>query len=226
MIYKRLLIALVSCLSLMATLAFLHSGTSTLQSAEKKPEAKLADAPEAELLGHLDKIEEFDTNYMKKAQIYWCAIADELSKGEQSELRTDEDGNITITSLNAWFKETSIFKQMQAKPPEVDTNINETKDAKIKSINVDFGILLGAFAAQFEKNTDKATAISFAMETAKKIKLEDVEVQNIAEIIHVILCGKGVSEETPKHKVGTIAGRLINAKRDALEYLNDPKNKC
>ena len=189
-------------------------------------EAKLADAPEAELLGYLDKIEEFDTNYMKKAQIYWCAIADELSKGEQSELRTDEDGNITITSLNAWYKETSIFKQMQAIPPEVDTNINETKDAKIKGINVDFGILLGAFAAQFEKNTDKETAISFAIETAKKIDLEAVEVQNIAEIIHVILCGKGVSEETPKHKVGTIADRLINAKRDALEYLNDPTNKC
>ena len=44
MIYKRLLIALVACLSLMATLAFLHTGTSTLQSAEKKPEAKIADA--------------------------------------------------------------------------------------------------------------------------------------------------------------------------------------
>ena len=189
-------------------------------------EAKLAGAPEAELLGHLDKIEEFDTNYMKKAQIYWCAIADELSKGEQSELRTDEDGNITITSLNAWFKETSIFKQMQAKPPEVDTNINETKDAKIKSINVDFGILLGAFAAQFEKNTDKETAINFAIETAKKIDLEAVEAQNIAEIIHAILYEKGVSEETPKHKVGSIADRLIKAKRDALEYLNDPKNKC
>ena len=189
-------------------------------------EAKLADAPEAELLGYLDKIEEFDTNYMKKAQIYWCAIADELSKGEQSELRTDEDGNITITSLNAWYKETSIFKQMQAIPPEVDTNINETKDAKIKGINVDFGILLGAFAAQFEKNTDKETAISFAIETAKKIDLEAVEVQNIAEIIHVILFEKGVSEETPKHKVGTIADRLTAAKRDALEYLNDPKNKC
>ena len=189
-------------------------------------DAKLDDAPEVELLGHLDKIEEFDTNYMKKAQIYWCAIADELSKGEQSELRTDEDGNITITSLNAWHKETSIFKQMQATPPEVDTNINETKDAKIKGINVDFGILLGAFAAQFEKNTDKETAISFAIETAKKIDLEAVEVQNIAEIIHVILFEKGVSEETPKHKVGTIADRLTAAKRDALEYLNDPKNKC
>jgi hypothetical protein len=190
-------------------------------------EAKLADAPEAELLGHLDKIEEFDTNYMKKAQIYWCAIADELSKGEQSELRTDEDGNITITSLNAWFKETSIFKQMQAKSPEaVDTGCDEVKGAGIKSVNVDFGILLGAFAAQFEKNTDKETAINFAIETAKKIDLEAVEVQKIAEIIHAILYEKGVSEETPKHKVGSIAGRLINAKRDALEYLNDPKNKC
>ena len=44
MICKRLLIALVACLSLMATLAFLHTGTSTLQSAEKKPEVKIADA--------------------------------------------------------------------------------------------------------------------------------------------------------------------------------------
>lgn len=44
MIYKRLLIALIACLSLMATLAFLHTGTSTLQSAEKMPEAKIADA--------------------------------------------------------------------------------------------------------------------------------------------------------------------------------------
>jgi hypothetical protein len=189
-------------------------------------DAKLDDAPEVELLGYLDKIEEFDTNYMKKAQIYWCAIADELARGEQSELRTNEDGNITITSLNAWYKETSVFKQMQAIPPEVDTNSNETKAIKIKSINVDFGILLGAFAAQFETKTDKETAISFAIETAKKIDLEAVEVQKIAEMIHAIMYEKGVSEETPKHEVGTIADRLSNAKRDALQYLNDPKNKC
>jgi hypothetical protein len=115
---------------------------------------------------------------------------------------------------------------MQAIPPEVDTNSNETKATKIKSINVDFGILLGAFAAHVTKGLDKDDVLNFSIQTAKKFKLEDVEVQNIAEMIHTIMYEKGVSEETPKHKVGTIADRLSFAKRDALQYLNDPKNKC
>lgn len=61
---------------------------------------------------HLVAIYTFDNDYVKQAKIYLCALADELAKGTDSELRCIGDNKITLTSLDEWTQkhlDISIF---------------------------------------------------------------------------------------------------------------------
>jgi hypothetical protein len=121
-------------------------------------EARLeGDASDAELQILFDKIEEFDTNFMKKAKIYFCLVKDELAKGDKSELRI-VDNKITLASLDQWWSEGkvithSIFKDIQqnvSKPSDDDLILSE---------KVTFGLLQKALIGLYiEMSKDLASA--------------------------------------------------------------------
>jgi hypothetical protein len=124
-------------------------------------------ADEAKLTTLLNAIEQFDTDYMKKAKVYLCLIEDELSKSE-SELRTIDNGHgvkeITLASLDEWWAkkqnpqkgvksiEKSIFKDMQSNVPKVRDDENDDEELSL-SANVTFGLLLRAFVDQSQITT-------------------------------------------------------------------------
>ena len=61
---------------------------------------------------HLVAIYTFDNDYVKQAKIHLCALADELAKDTDSELRCIGDNKITLTSLDKWTQkhlDISIF---------------------------------------------------------------------------------------------------------------------
>ena len=68
---------------------------------EKYFEAKFDHEPESVLKKKLDAIEKFDTNYMKKAKVYWCLLEDEFVKND-SGLRFVDSKRITLASLDQW----------------------------------------------------------------------------------------------------------------------------
>ena len=130
-------------------------------------EARLeGDASDAELQILFDKIEEFDTNFMKKAKIYFCLVKDELAKGDKSELRI-VDNKITLASLDQWWKNKkeikhSIFENIQQ-------NTVNTDDRELHlSERVTFGLLLKAFVRNHISKTEDLVR-------ANKITLEDKE---------------------------------------------------
>jgi hypothetical protein len=121
-------------------------------------EAKIEQEPESILEQKLDAIEQFDTDYMKKAKVYWCLLEDEFVKTD-SELRfvrksKSDTPKITLTSLDKWWTEKqqekdvleqSIFKDMQQNVPKV---IEDTDAELSLSERVTFGLLLSVFVKQ------------------------------------------------------------------------------
>ena len=119
-------------------------------------------------------------------------------------------------------------------PKSYDTDI-EPKGARIESINVTLGLLLGAFAAQLPEKLEKENFCNFAIENAKKFKstfkedkakksvLEELETLNAANFLHHLLCELGMPVDPPKQTVETIDLRLAAAKKAALAYLTNHK---
>lgn len=89
-------------------------------------ESKSDAEPENVLKQKLDDIEKFDTDYMKKAKVYWCLLEDEFVN-KDTELRFVNPKRITLVSLDKWWAtkqqgkevfEQSIFKDMQQNVPK------------------------------------------------------------------------------------------------------------
>jgi hypothetical protein len=173
-------------------------------------------ADEAKLTTLLNDIEQFDTNYMKKAKVYLCLIEDELSKSE-SELRTIDNGHgvkeITLASLDEWWAkkqnlqqdvksiEKSIFKDMQGNVPKVRDDENDEELSL--SANVTFGLLLRAFVDQCQ--------------TEKYGTLNNVKISAVAQKLQSTLAELHTSSSTQGNK--SIRNRL-NAAEVALKNYN------
>jgi hypothetical protein len=158
----------------------------------------------------LNAIEQFDTDYIKKAKLYLCLIEDELSKSD-SQLRTIDNGHgvkeITLASLDEWWRtaksktfEDSIFKDMQSNVPKVCDDENDEELSL--SANVTFGLLLRTFV-----ELAKAKPNEYGTP-------DNVKISAVAELLQSTLAALHTSSNTQGNK--SIRNRL-NAAEAALK---------
>ena len=161
---------------------------------------------------YLEKIEEFDTNFMKRAKMYLCLVEDEIAKESQSQLRLSKhelSRKITLASLDEWWTQKkdanhSIFNEIRHNAPK-----NNTEDDFNLNVNVTFGLLLNAYIHDHiaNKGTNKFGAPNDANISAVKTKLSDMLAQEIES-------SKGQSDRS-------IRNRLSAAQKAYEDYVSE-----
>ena len=176
---------------------YLFEQRDILQNAHN--EALLNNEP---LQPHLEKIEEFDTNYMKRAKMYLCLVEDEIAKESESQLRGVIRRNgvivkkrITLASLDEWWTQKkdanhSIFNEIRHNAPK-----NNTESELNLNANVTFGLLLNAYIHDHVANgVHKFGAPNDANISAVYTKLSNMLAQEIET-------SKGQSEKSIRDRI-------------------------
>jgi hypothetical protein len=155
--------------------------------------AKYERASEAQLRELLEKIEEFDNDYMKKAKIYLCLVENEIAKGDKSELVFIGD-KISLASLDQWWlkkdkfsNQQSIFSAIQQNTPK---RLSKYDKELIFSEKVTFGLLLKAFVTQYikmQKDIAKAQRIELKEDSATLNLYGQPDDPNIGEIAQKLI---------------------------------------
>jgi hypothetical protein len=163
---------------------------------------------------YLEKIEEFDTNFMKRAKMYLCLVEDEIAKESQSQLRVSKfskyelSRRITLASLDEWWTQKkdanhSIFNEIRHNAPK-----NNVEDDFNLNVNVTFGLLLNTYVNDhIAKGVNRFGAPNDANISAVQTKLSNMLAQEIET-------SKGQSEKS-------IRNRISDAQKAYQKYISE-----